>query len=347
MLEKKIINIAVHGVGTIGKRHLMAMNENQNVNLSGIIDISDEAKQFCDNKNIPIYENLIDLRKKSEIDGVIISTPTIFHYENTLAALELGLDVLIEKPISADVLEARTIAKVAEENNCKVLVGHQRRFYPLVRKAKEIVKNGEIGKIIGLSGVWALRKDNDYFDPDWRKKISAGPVITNLIHDIDYLRFIFGEIEAVSAFSSNNINNFEKEDTLSANLKFKSGLIGNFLITDGGTSPWSWETGTGENIHLPHLKENNLRIIGTAGSLEFPNLKLWKYKNKGQNWKDEIEAIQIDSNKIDAYALQISHFKDVINRDVEPITGALDAELTLKVALSILESSKSEKTIKI
>ena len=54
MLEKKIINIAVHGVGTIGKRHLMAMNENQNVNLSGIIDISDEAKQFCDNKNIPI-----------------------------------------------------------------------------------------------------------------------------------------------------------------------------------------------------------------------------------------------------------------------------------------------------
>ena len=98
---------------------------------------------------------------------------------------------------------------------------------------------------------------------------------------------------------------------------------------------------------MPHLKENNLRIIGTEGSLEFPNLKLWKYKNKGQNWKDEIEAIQIDSNKIDPYALQISHFKDVINREVEPITGALDAELTLKVALSILESSKSEKTIKI
>ena len=80
MLEKKIINIAVHGVGTIGKRHLMAMNENQNVNLSGIIDISDEAKQFCDNKNIPIYKNLIDLRKKSEIDGVIISTPTTVSY---------------------------------------------------------------------------------------------------------------------------------------------------------------------------------------------------------------------------------------------------------------------------
>ncbi len=347
MLEKQIINIVVHGAGTIGKRHLMAINENQNVNLSGIIDISDEAKQFCENKKIPLSKNLNDLKIKSEIDGVIICTPTTLHYKNTLDALELGLDVLIEKPISANVSEAQTIAKIAQENNCKVLVGHQRRFYPLVIKAKEIVKNGEIGKIIGLSGVWALRKDNDYFDPDWRKKISAGPVITNLIHDIDYLRFIFGEIEAVSAYSSNNINNFEKEDILSANLKFKNGLLGNFLITDGGTSPWSWETGTGENIHLPHLKENNLRIIGTEGSLEFPNLKLWKYKNKGQNWKDEIEAIEICTNKIDAYALQIDHFRNVINRVVEPITGALDAELTLKVVLSILESTKSEKTIKI
>ena len=87
MLEKQIINLAVQGVGTIGKRHLMAMDGNQNLNLSGIIDIIDEAKQFCEKKNIPIYEHLNDLKKKSDIDGVIISTPTILHYKNTLAAL--------------------------------------------------------------------------------------------------------------------------------------------------------------------------------------------------------------------------------------------------------------------
>ena len=104
--------------------------------------------------------------------------------------------------------------------------------------------------------------------------VSAGPIITNLINDIDYLRFIFGEIHSVSAFSSNMINNFEKEDIVSANIQFKNGVIGNFLITDAGTSPWSWETGIGENIHLPNYQVNNLKIIGTEGSLEFPNLKL-------------------------------------------------------------------------
>ena len=345
MSSLQVTNIALVGIGTIGQRHHMAIEKTNNVNLVGIVDLSNQAKYYSEDKKIPLYKNLNDLKINHNVDGVIISTPTIFHHEHALTALKLGLDVLIEKPISANLSEAQEIAKIANENNCKVLVGHQRRFYPLVIKAKQVIQNGEIGKILGLSGVWGLRKDNDYFEPDWRKKISAGPVITNLIHDIDYLRFIFGEIESVSAYSSNNINNFEKEDIITTNFKFKSGILGNFLITDCGTSPWSWETSTGENIHLPHLKENNLKIIGTEGSLEFPNLELWKYKNKGQSWKDEINKIQIDIKQIDPYVSQINHFKDVINREVEPITDALDAKITLKVSLSILESAKSEKII--
>jgi predicted dehydrogenase len=217
MSSLQVTNIALVGIGTIGQRHHMAIEKTNNVKLVGIVDLSNQAKDYSEDKKIPLYKNLIDLKINHNVDGVIISTPTIFHHEHALTALKLGLDVLIEKPISANVFEAQEIAKIANENNCKVLVGHQRRFYPLVIKAKQVIQNGEIGKILGLSGVWGLRKDNDYFEPDWRKKISAGPVITNLIHDIDYLRFIFGEIESVSAYSSNNINNFEKEDIITTN----------------------------------------------------------------------------------------------------------------------------------
>ena len=124
-------------------------------------------------------------------------------------------------------------------------------------------------------------------------------------------------------------------------------MIGNFLISDSGTSPWSWETGTGENIHLPYLKENNLRIVGTQGSLEFPNLKLWSYKNRGDNWKSELESFNYDFHEVDPYISQINHFIDVINKKVDPITDALDAKRTLKVALSILESAKLNSIIKI
>ncbi len=347
MQNNKSTNLAIMGIGTIGKRHLMAIDALKNVNLCGIIDLTKDAKEFCNSKNISIFDNLNELKKSTRVDGVIISTPTIKHHENAISALNLGLDVLIEKPISAMVSEAEQIEKMAQLNNCLVLIGHQRRFNPLVLKTKEIINEKRIGKVVGLSGIWALRKDKEYFSPDWRKEISAGPVITNLIHDIDYLRFIFGEITEVSAFSSNSVNNFEKEDILSANLKFENGIIGNFLISDSCTSPWSWETGTGENIHLPHLKENNLRIVGTQGSLEFPNLKLWCYKNEGDNWKSELESLICDFDKVDPYILQIKHFIDVINRKVDPITNALDAKKTLKVALSILESVKFNSIIKI
>jgi predicted dehydrogenase len=347
MSNKKITNIGIIGIGTIGKRHLMAINKIVNINLVGIVDLSEPAQKFCLEKNIPLFKNLNELLKNNQVDGVIISTPTISHYENAISAMELGLDILIEKPIAATVIEAQEITKTAIKNKCKVLVGHQRRFYPLVLKTKEIVKNNELGEVVGLSGLWALRKDKDYFIPEWRKEITAGPVITNLIHDIDYLRFIFGDIEEVTAFTSNIVNDFDKEDVVTANLKFKNGILGNFLITDCGTSPWSWETATGENIHLPNLIENNLRVVGTKGSLEFPNLKIWKYKNNGENWMHEIYSKELAFSNIDPYVSQINHFKDVINRIVEPVTSSEDAELTLKVALSILDSAVNKKSIKI
>ena len=347
MKAEKSINIAIMGIGTIGKRHLMAIRAIDDVNFCGVVDISKEAKLYCEINNIPIYSNLIELKDNKTVDGVVISTPTIMHYKHALSAFEQGLDVLIEKPISANVHEAEEISEIAFKNKCSVLVGHHRRFNPVVLKTKQIISENIIGNVIGLSGIWALRKDQDYFEPDWRKKITAGPVITNLIHDIDYLRFIFGEIREVSGFSSNEVNNFEKEDVMSVNLKFEQGVLGNFLITDSGTSPWSWETSTRENIHLPYSNESNLRIIGTEGSLEFPNLRLWKYKEGGENWKNKLEKVNIKCETIDPYISQIKHFIDVINKKVKPITGALEAKQNLKVALSILESANKNSILKI
>ena len=95
------------------------------------------------------------------------------------------------------------------------------------------------------------------------------------------------------------------------------------------------------------FNENNLRIVGTQGSLEFPNLKLWTYKNGGDNWKSELESFNYDFDEVDPYTSQINHFIDVINKKVDPITNASDAKSTLKVALAILESAKLNSIIKV
>ena len=83
--------------------------------------------------------------------------------------------------------------------------------------------------------------------------------------------------------------------------------------------------------------------------MEFPNLKLWSYdkKTKINNWKDKLIKNEIHYTEFDPYISQINHFKDVIERKIEPITDAEDGMTTLKVALSILESADTNKTIKI
>ena len=83
--------------------------------------------------------------------------------------------------------------------------------------------------------------------------------------------------------------------------------------------------------------------------MEFPNLKLWSYDKKTNinNWKDKLIKNEIHYTELDPYISQINHFKDVIERKIEPITDAEDGMTTLKVALSILESADTNKTIKI
>jgi len=106
MQNNQMINLAIMGIGTIGKRHLMAINTIDNVNLCGIVDLTKEARSFCNDNKISLFDDINELKKSTKVDGVIISTPTIMHYENAISALNLGLDVMIEKPISATSSEA-------------------------------------------------------------------------------------------------------------------------------------------------------------------------------------------------------------------------------------------------
>ena len=106
------------------------------------------------------------------------------HVEPVLAALEAGAHVLVEKPITATNEEAARVVAKARGAGRHVLVGHHRRYYPVLQRAKEIVEGGEIGDLVTVHGHWTLQKEGrGYWDPDWRKRRWAGPVLTNLIHE--------------------------------------------------------------------------------------------------------------------------------------------------------------------
>lgn len=100
---------------------------------------------------------------------------------------------LVEKPISNDLEDAQAFAAEAETAGVPVLVGQHRRHNPFVNKAKEIIESGELGKLTVSSFHYMIYKNDEYFDVEWRRKKGAGPILVNLVHDVDLLRYLLGE----------------------------------------------------------------------------------------------------------------------------------------------------------
>jgi predicted dehydrogenase len=278
-------------------------------------------------------------------DGVIICTPTEHHLSPTMAALDARVPVLVEKPICATVSEAEKIIAKSAETGVPVLVAHQRRYYPQVDRARALIQEGALGQLIAVSGQWTLRKPDAYYDPDWRKRWQAGPVVTNLIHDMDAIRYICGEVESVMAETANPALGFEKEDVAALVIRFDSGALGSFILSDQATSPWGWEMALGENISIPKTGQNAMRFMGRDAALEFPNLVLWRHSDMPHDWSQPFVSESIPLDAEDAYIVQLRHFAEVIRGEAYPRIDAADATRSLAATVAVLDSARSGKRV--
>ena len=278
-------------------------------------------------------------------DGVVVATPTEYHLEPVLSALATGAHVLVEKPIAATDAEAEQIVAAADAAGRHVLTGHHRRYYPVLARAREIIVAGEIGDLITVHGHWTVLKEGrGYWDPDWRKRRGAGPVLTNLIHEFDTLRFVCGEIASVQAEMTSRVRGWEKEDAAAITLTFANGALGTFVLSDGTPSPWAWELATGENPAFPPAFRNTHRLTGTAGALEFPDLALWR-QTEGVGWNHPIARHPVPVKGTDAYARQCAHFCAVIRGNEAPIISAEDGARTLRAVTAVFEAAETGRRV--
>jgi predicted dehydrogenase len=155
-------------------------------------------------------------------DGVIIATPNQVHVSNGMEAVEAGIPALIEKPVADDIAAGEKLIETAEAKGVPLLTGHHRRHNPMMQRAKQIIESGRLGRILVVNAMFWLFKPDDYFDMPWRRERGAGPVFLNLIHDIDNLRYLFGDIAAVEARESNAMRGNAVEETAVLLIEFKN-----------------------------------------------------------------------------------------------------------------------------
>ena len=226
-----------------------------------------------------------------------------------------------------------------------LLVGHHRRYNPRAQRARALIREGVLGRLAAVNVVWCVRKPEAYFDAAWKKAPGGGPVLINLIHEIDMLRFLCGEITEIMAMRSNAVRNFDVEDTAGVVLRFESGALGTVLMSDAAPSPWSWEQASGENHPIfPENDENPTRLFGTEAAMEFPRLRIWRHDGT-VDWNSPLSAEPVPLPKRDVYTEQLAHFARVIRGEETPIITGEDASRSLAATLAVIEAADAGTTI--
>jgi len=345
--------IAVAGAGLIGKRHIDIAANAERAQLAAIVDPSPEAAEIAQRYGVPLYASLTELLDKDRPQGVVLATPNQMHVDHALQCVAAGIPVLVEKPIAHSLEAGLRLCQAAEAAKVPMLVGHHRRHSAIMARAVDIVQGGALGKIVAIVGtVLFYKAENEgYFDGAfvWRRKIGGGPILLNMIHEIGNMRSLCGDIVAVQAFTSNATRGFPVEDTASISLRFASGVLGTFMLSDTAASNRSWEQTSGEDPRYDksHTDEDDCyHVAGTMGSLSIPTMRLIRYASAAdRSWHKPLQQEKIPLDKVDPLVRQMEHFADVICGRAQPFVSARDGLENLRVVDAIVEAARTGRVV--
>ena len=340
------MRVILSGPGLVGLDHLKNIANHQDIELVGLVAPDQKKHDACAYKyQVPRFTSVEKACKSLAPDGVIISSPTKCHFEQFHEALLYTPYIMLEKPIFSENTE---ISSIQHFDLTKICVGHHRHSGSQLQAIRRFVNSGELGELVAISGHAVFKKPEDYFKAGpWRLKKGGGGVLDiNMIHEIGVLRALGGEICEVSAFIQNKRPASEVEDTAVINFKFRSNLVGSFVVSDRAVGNMSWEHNSNENSFFPNTKRSSYFVYGTEGMLEFPNTKIIKYEGKPswiQPTTETIVEVPIDTplKKI------MDNFYDVYRGLEPPNVSFIDGLNNLRVIEAVKQSAKTGCAIKV
>lgn len=358
-IRSSLHNIAILGCGKVAHLHAKAVQNLPNARLAGVWSRSkNTAETFAAQYKVPFYTQIDELIQNENIDLAIVCTPHPFHLEPAEIAAANGANILIEKPLASTLEDADKIIEVCKNAGVKLGVISQRRWYTPVKRVKDAIEAGKIGKpVFGTINMLGWR-DKKYYDADeWRGtwKMEGGGVLVNQApHQLDILLWFMGEIDEVYGLWKNlNHPYIEVEDTAVAIVKFKNGGIGNIIVSNSqkpgiyGKVHVHGENGASVGVQTDG---GAMFIAGVPGYIEPPLNDIWTIngeENLLEKWKDADSA---HFNSIDPMVYymerQIEDFLRAIENNTDPLVTGEDGRRTVELFTAIYRSSRDNKSIK-
>jgi UDP-N-acetylglucosamine 3-dehydrogenase len=309
------MRVGVIGAGVMGENHIRTYRQMSGIDLVGIADIDKvRVDSLCEKYNT---KGFLDYRKllDEELDAVSVVVPTRMHAQVAMDVIRSNTNMLIEKPIADTVANAEMIVNAAHKAKVKMMVGHIERFNPAVIKMKQLIDEGELGKVVSVN----TRRVGPY-NPRIR---DVGVILDIGVHDIDIISYLYDSpVAEVYAIAGSDIHT--QEDHASIMLRFdenKAGIV--------------------ETNWLTPNKERNFTVIGTGG------VGYGDYMNQTVHIHDKEWVKEAKVEKMEPLRNELEHFARYCRDEDTIIASGEDGINALKVALASIQSYKTKAVVNV
>jgi predicted dehydrogenase len=275
---------------------------------------------------------LDDALVADDLDGVLICTPPHLHTNMAKRVAEHGLNQLLEKPLAQNLSGVDDLITTLKNRGVWAMVGYSMRFHPGVLEVRKVVESGVLGRILGV------RAEVGQYLPDWHPhedyrdwymshEEQGGGALLDLSHEIDYLRWLLGDVAEVSAAVTHVSNlDLDTDDLSELILRFETGVIG--------------------NVHVDLVQRQYRRhcsIVGTEGTA------LWDYSTGAVELRMADSALdqtlRYQDARNDQFVDQLSHYLACLRGEATPLVDVEDAAKTLEVVLAAKRSSAERRWV--
>ena len=328
------MRLLVVGCGSIGKRHLGNFQQLGVPHLGAVDTRGDRRREVAERFGIKALYESLDEALAEGYDAVLVGVPTRHHLAVAQKAIAAGAHVLIEKPLADRLEGVETLLEEGRRRGLVLIVGYTYRFWPPLRKIKELLDGGAIGRVYSANITFS-----EYL-PDWHpwedyrswfmaSKELGGGALLDESHTIDFARWLFGEIDEVFCVNG-HFSHLEitSDDLAEMTVLFRSGAVGNIHMDIFGRQ---------------HRKE--MSIVGAEGNIDWDfyanEVRIYHSSAKAwQTWK-----FNCDRNEM--FLAEDQSFLDCIAGKASPAVDGYDGLRTLKVILAAIESASTKQMVRV
>ncbi len=310
----KQLRIAVIGTGFWGKNQARVFSQLDQTKLVCVCDTNEEAAKTVGMQyRVQSANDVDEVLGRNDVDAVTICTPTITHREIATRALNAGKHVLVEKPMTSTVSEAKELLALSQKKGLKLMPGHIERCNPAVKYLKSLVADGSLGNVM----LFLARRVGR-----WPERIGdVGVVRDTAIHDIDLARYIF-EDEINAVYARTGSMRHRNEDYAEIMLQF----------TDGGTA----------FIDANWLSPRKARTLVVTGSEATAQLDYITQQVAIENYQ---KTVKPNLEKKEPLTMELTHFAESIINDKPLSVNGLDGLKAVEICEAALKSGSDGKTM--